>query len=163
MSNFEWYTPPFLADAARKVLGKIDLDPASCDEANKVVHAEKFFSLADDGLQHEWRGRIFLNPPFKRWLVDKFIDKLLCSDVDAAVALTNASTDSQWFQRLALRSDGVCFLTGRIKFLQPDGNASKLTAKNGCCVFYLGSDVELFFEVFQPLGLCTQFNLPTQC
>ena len=41
----------------------IDLDPASCAKANKVVNATKYFCKRQDGLRQEWRGRVFLNPP----------------------------------------------------------------------------------------------------
>lgn len=42
-----WYTPQFIIDAAREVLGTIDLDPASDSEANKTVKAIKFYSVVD--------------------------------------------------------------------------------------------------------------------
>ena len=59
----EHYTPDFIVDAARKTLGCIDLDPASCEEANRVVRANSFFSHSDNGFRREWHGRVFLNPP----------------------------------------------------------------------------------------------------
>ena len=60
----EWYTPEKYVEAARKVLGKIDLDPASSKPANKIIKATKFYTLADDGLKQPWNGRLWLNPPY---------------------------------------------------------------------------------------------------
>lgn len=57
------FTPQEVVDLARRVLGKIDLDPASNAKANKVVRATRYFNRRDDGLTKPWRGRIFLNPP----------------------------------------------------------------------------------------------------
>ena len=42
-SNDEWYTPAFIVETARAVLGCIDLDPASCEYANRVVQAGRYF------------------------------------------------------------------------------------------------------------------------
>ncbi len=49
--------------AAREVMGKIDLDPASDIEAQKVVKAKRIYDEEVDGLQQTWHGRIWLNPP----------------------------------------------------------------------------------------------------
>lgn len=64
-NSVEHPTPAFVVEAAREVMGGIDLDPASCGEANKVVRATTYYSLAllHDGLTFEWNGRVFLNPP----------------------------------------------------------------------------------------------------
>ena len=61
----EYYTPVEIVEATRKALGgKIDLDPASCELAQKTVKAEKYYTIDDDGLSKEWSGYVFLNPPF---------------------------------------------------------------------------------------------------
>lgn len=59
----EHYTPGHVVEAARRVLGAFDLDPASCEVANQRVQAARFIGQPDDGLEHQWAGRVFLNPP----------------------------------------------------------------------------------------------------
>jgi ParB family chromosome partitioning protein len=62
----DYYTPSTIVEAARKALGAIDLDPASCALANAIVKAAAFYGLgglAEDGLAEPWRGRVFCNPP----------------------------------------------------------------------------------------------------
>jgi DNA N-6-adenine-methyltransferase (Dam) len=71
----EHYTPAIYIEAAREVLGRIDLDPASNARAQKTVKAGAYFTEKDDGLQQEWRGNVWLNPPYGD-LVGEFIAKL---------------------------------------------------------------------------------------
>ncbi len=49
-----WQTPPFILEPARIVLGSIDLDPASCAQANKTVKAKTFFTPERNGLARPW-------------------------------------------------------------------------------------------------------------
>jgi hypothetical protein len=53
-SHNEWYTPSRYVDAGRRVLGAIDLDPASCARANETVKASIYWTKADDGLKQPW-------------------------------------------------------------------------------------------------------------
>lgn len=59
----EHYTPSNVVEAARRVMGGIDLDPASCAVANERVRAVQWIGLPADGLALPWHGRVFLNPP----------------------------------------------------------------------------------------------------
>jgi hypothetical protein len=59
--SHEWHTEAPIVAAARQVLGGIDLDPASCAEAQETVRAARFFTKEQDGLTRPWAGRVFMN------------------------------------------------------------------------------------------------------
>jgi hypothetical protein len=59
----EWFTQRPLVEAAREVLGGIDLDPASHAEANRIIRARRYYDERANGLRRPWSGRVFLNPP----------------------------------------------------------------------------------------------------
>ena len=60
----EWYTPAPYIEAARRVMGEIDLDPASSTFANHIVRAKMYYAIEDNGLEQNWKGRVWLNPPY---------------------------------------------------------------------------------------------------
>jgi hypothetical protein len=59
----EHYTPSEVVEAARTTLGAIDLDPASCEAASRVVRASSYYTKQQNGFTQPWRGRLFMNPP----------------------------------------------------------------------------------------------------
>lgn len=67
----EWYSPTDIIEPARLVFGGFDLDPASCEEANKLVRATKFFTTNDDGKRQRYDingvpSCLWWNPPSQR-------------------------------------------------------------------------------------------------
>jgi phage N-6-adenine-methyltransferase len=153
----EWYTPADIIHDARAVLGVIDLDPASSEQAQRIVQALQYFTLADDGLKRMWHGNVWLNPPYAQPHIEDFADKMI-AEIDAArvvsaIMLTHNYTDTAWFQKLAGRANPVCFPKGRIRFEAPDGTLASPT--QGQAFFYFGKDVPKFSEVFSPLGFVT--------
>lgn len=150
----EWYTPAEHIEAARAAMGGIDLDPASSEAAQVVVKAEKFFTVLDDGLRHEWHGRIWLNPPYSQPEIHHFIEKLIAEstagNVTQAIALTHNSTDTLWFHRLEEIAARICFTRGRIAFIDPQGDRAAPT--QGQAFFYIGENVEEFDSVFKQFG-----------
>ena len=75
--NNEWYTPKEYIELVKKVMGKIDLDPASCDEAQKIIKAEEYYTKEDNGLEQSWFGNIWLNPPYSQPLVKYFTNAVV--------------------------------------------------------------------------------------
>jgi DNA N-6-adenine-methyltransferase (Dam) len=67
--NHEWYTPEPYITAAIAVMGKIDIDPASTEIANSVVKAQQIYTAIDDGLTKDWKGRVWMNPPYAAELI----------------------------------------------------------------------------------------------
>lgn len=152
--NNEWYTPKEYIEAATKVLGEIDLDPASTPEANAVVGAKAFYTLEQNGLQQPWRGRVWLNPPYAQPDIELFAGKLaesvVAHDVSAALILVNNATETEWFRTIANVARGCCFPEGRVKFWSPDRDSA--TPLQGQAVFYIGTNFGLFQKQFRSFG-----------
>jgi hypothetical protein len=50
----EWFTPSRYINAAREVMGAIDLDPATHPLAQTTVQADRFFTREDNALDKPW-------------------------------------------------------------------------------------------------------------
>ena len=62
-ASAEHYTPADIVERARRTMGGINLDPASCHAAQETVRAAAYYTEALDGLSLPWSGRVFCNPP----------------------------------------------------------------------------------------------------
>lgn len=146
----EWYTPALYIDAARKVLGEIDLDPASNDFANETVQAKTYFTEEDNGLEQEWFGRIWMNPPYSSALLIRFADKLITSNFEQAIVLVNNATETAWFEKMVSKASAIVFHKGRIKFRKRDGEHG--SPLQGQAFIYYGNNADKFLEVFSKFG-----------
>ena len=151
----EWYTPPKYTEAAKRVMGGIDLDPASNELANKFVGAEKFYTKEDDGLANPWFGRVWLNPPYAQPLIAQFseavVEKFGRGEFEQSIVLVNNATDTKWLQSMMRVCSAVCFVEGRVKFLDPDGNPG--APLQGQVALYFGDERERFLEEFAVFGV----------
>ena len=114
----DWYTPPAIFDA----LGiQFDLDPCSPGPGHWVP-ASRIYTKEDDGLARDWRGLVFMNPPFGGrnghvpWL-QRFLDH------GDGIAVVRAYTSAAWFHdHVVRRAQAVLFPRGKTKFVRPDGS-----------------------------------------
>lgn len=152
--NNEWYTPIEIIETARLTMGSIDLDPASSDIANETVQAKAYYTAEDNGIEQEWYGNVWLNPPYSTDLIGAFADKLADEiwNIDQAIVLVNNATETEWFGTLVDLSDAICFPRTRIKYNAPDGK--KNSPLQGQAILYYGEQKEEFVEKFSVFGWC---------
>ena len=152
--NNEWYTPEDYIEAARAVMGSIDFDPASSEIANKIVKAAEYYTAETNGLDKQWRGNVWMNPPYASDLIGLFIDKLLqeLPNIEQAIILVNNATETEWFYKLISKAGAVCFPRSRVKFYMPDGKTG--APLQGQAVLYYGNNRERFVDVFREKGWC---------
>lgn len=162
MKNNEWYTEAKYVNAARSVMGGIDLDPASCEAANQTVKATRYYTKDDNGLMQSWHGCIWLNPPYGRVHPERtgstqsfqkaFAEKLLleyrAGNVKQAILLSLGNPNSVWFQPFF--DFVLCFYRGHIDFYRPDGSTG--TFGFPLAFAYLGPNEAKFIETFSRFG-----------
>lgn len=113
-----WLTPPEILTA----LGEFDLDP--CAPAVRPWDtAKKHLTEEDDGLAHEWAGRVWMNPPYgphgKVWM------ERLAKHGDG-IALVFARTETaMFFPWVWDYADSILFLRKRLHFHRPDGSKAE--------------------------------------
>lgn len=162
----EWYTPAYLVELAREVLGEIELDPASSEAANKTVRAKRYLTEQDDALSCCWTKTpvsIYINPPGgklgNKSMTALFWQRLL--DVRCAGLLDHAVFMGFSLEHLAVTQGCTqsmvefpfCIPAKRIRFVSPDGCFNSPTHSN--VIVYvpgLTNVTSRFKEIFSQLG-----------
>lgn len=111
-------TPRFIIDA----LGPFDLDPCAATR-RPFDCASKNYTRKDDGLKKIWEGLVWLNPPFDRYQVAAWIEKL--AEHGNGIALLHARLETDWFRPCWKHASGMLALYQRIKFLKPNGKEQR--------------------------------------
>ena len=118
----EWYTPPEIFSALDIVF---DLDPCHPPVSTYVPAINKIVPPRD-GLSEPWHGNVWLNPPYGKQ-TPLWLHKL--TDHGNGIALVFARTDTKWFQHQLAHAKTVCFIAGRIRFI--NGATGKATGTPG--------------------------------
>lgn len=128
----EWFTPKYIFDA----LGcTFNLDVAG-DLLNRHQCVPASSSIPEGSLEHEWRGLVWMNPPFggrnALWpWINKFIEH------GNGIALVPDRTSAPWWQHLAKHSEVICFLSPKVRFIDGHGRPGK-SPSNGITLHGIG-------------------------
>ena len=152
--DIEWYTPVEYVNAARSVMGSIDLDPASSVLAQQTIQATTYHTIHDNGLVQPWKGTVWLNPPYAAKLISPFVDKLIANlesrEVTQAIMLTHCNSDTAWYHRAWGVCSAFCQTRGRVRFYNMNGKSNSPT--HGHVFIYFGRRVKRFENVFSKFG-----------
>lgn len=159
MANNNWETPQKYIESARVVMGSIDIDPASNDNAQKTVKAATFFTEENSGLEQDWIGNVWLNPPFGRGLARPFMSRLVQQLNDAhteqAIVLTNNVPDTTWWsETIGKQCTMLCLPDHRISFIDPETGKRERGNDRNQLITYIGSNQAAFVAEFSQYGLC---------
>ena len=132
MKNDEWLTPPDIVQS----LGEFDLDP--CSPINRPwPTAAQHLTINDDGLTHEWHGRVWCNPPFGREAV-KWLRRMAAHG--NGIALIPARTETAMFYETVWScADAVLFIKGRPHFHYVDGRRAPFNSGAPICLVAYGA------------------------
>ena len=156
--SLDYYTPQWVIDAAREVMGGIDLDPASCEAANTWIMANRYYTIDQDGLSLPWYGRVWLNPPYSftngksnqdAWSY-RLATEYRSGAVSEGLLLVKAALGYKWFEGL-WDNWPVCFVRERLSFVMPNGNDDG-QSKQGTAIFYMGTNLQGFVSAFAKFG-----------
>lgn len=130
----EWFTPSEYVEAARAVMGRIDLDPASCDKANETVKASQWFCKEDNALSRDWYGRVFLNPPgglvkeFWRYLLVQMEFGRVSEVIWIGYSLQQLQTLQTGQPGIIKEANCLCFPKARIQFTCSEEDRQRMQA-----------------------------------
>jgi len=118
----EWLTPPHILRA----LGPFDLDP--CSPINRPWDtADRHLTIEDNGLIEAWHGRVWLNPPYSRRVIRRWMARM--AEHAHGTALIFARTETLHFNHSVWPcATALLFLFGRINFHYVDGVQAKANA-----------------------------------
>lgn len=121
-TTIDWYTPQYIFDAINL---SFDLDPCSAGEDKDCVPASNRYTILDDGLNKDWFGLVFCNPPYGSQ-TSIWLDKM--SQHQNGIALVFARSGTRWWQKVAPTTTSICFVAGRIKFINGQTNKTQSAA-----------------------------------
>jgi len=112
--NTEWETDrEFFKKLNKKFNFTLD-----CCATSKNKKCKKYFSKKDNALIKDWKGRVFMNPPYSRninvWIHKAYLE-IKKGNADVVVCLIPVRTDSQWFYKYS-RFAQIVYLAGRLSF-----------------------------------------------
>ncbi len=112
-----WATPQRFFDELDKEF-HFTCDVCATAENTKC---KKFYTPEQNGLNQEWTGVCYMNPPYGRE-IGKWVKKAAESKA-TVVCLLPARTDTKWFHEYIYRKAEIRFIRGRLKFGDSNNSA----------------------------------------
>lgn len=146
----DWYTPKYIFDALQT---SFDLDPCHPQQRLPWIPVGHIISLPQDGLAADWKGRVWLNPPYGKETPD-WLKKMAAHG--NGIALVFSRTDTKWFHDAIANAHALLFLDKRIRFIDSDtmeqggspGCGSVLIAWGADCAEILrGADLGTYIKL----------------
>lgn len=154
MKNDEWLTPPEII----KSLGTFDLDPCA-PIVRPWATARQHMTIENDGLNQEWLGRVWLNPPFGREAI-KWLRKMAAHG--NGIALIPARTETAMFyETIWGKADAILFIKGRPHFHYVDGQRAPFNSGAPICLIAYGEENYLTL-LKSGLGVVLKINKAAQ-
>lgn len=111
--SIEWATPQDLFDELDMEF-RFTLDSCASKENAKC---SRFYTKEEDGLTKDWTGeRVFMNPPYARSSIAKWLKKASESNAELVVCLLPARTNTSWFHDYVWNKAEIRFIRGKLKF-----------------------------------------------
>lgn len=146
-----WITPRFIIDD----LGPFELDPCAASPQPWPCAEECF---TDHGLTRQWNGFVFLNPPFHRYEVGRWITKL-AEHKPGGIALVHARTEAEWFEPIWKKASAIGFLKDRLYFHYPDGRRADANSGAPAVLAAFGLDAHMRLAASKiPMHIVTEWQ-----
>ena len=111
--NDEHYSPAWIFEKLGVVF---DLDVCGPIGGLEWIPAKRTFSLEDNGLEQNWFGLVWMNPPYSK--TTPWVEKWLAHNNGIALLPITAT---RWFRRIWVEADCLVIPNERIKFRRLDG------------------------------------------
>ena len=132
----DWLTPPALLE----MLGTFDLDPCGCAGMPWRTATTTYFLPDHDGLVESWEGRVFCNPPYGPNVGDWA--RRMAEHANGIMLIFARTETTMWQREIFPFADATLFLSGRLRFRQPDGEQSKSGTAPSVLLAYGQNNVE---------------------
>ncbi len=165
-TNQDHNTPECVLEVVRR-LGPITLDPCSNPWSTVGALVSLSAHRGEDGLEASWvhdssdgdsRGVVFVNPPYARGQVIRWVRKIAAEVAQnehlEAILLVPGDDSTDWTDAAVGSCAAYCDPSSRIAFVGAGGSGAKAPSR----LYYWGPRRYLFAHVFEELGRVRVFD-----